>query len=258
MGTHMVLDISITHPCGDGNQPWVRMTAADAWHASKHHRLRDHLEHTEDQFSQGSPDGLVFVPAVFETYGTPTKETLKLIHSHCNLHSHLHLHDAADCCAARHYWVRQASNALQCANARQLHDLTAAPTCKLCFNLPGLKLPLYGKVDFDHRNVQREGENLPLQQREGEVQEDDENDSGAEKSGLSSADDVTNISDSDSESESESESERVSSLEGGGGRWEYTETEEGGAAENEDEESGEWEYYVFLIGGDCGVQQRAL
>ena len=125
MGTHMVLDVSIAHPCGDGNQPWVRQTAADARHASKHQRLRDHLQHAEEQFGQGNPDGLVFMPAVFETYGTPTKETLKLIHDLCDLHSHLHLHDAADRCAARHYWVRQASNALQCANARQLHHLAA-------------------------------------------------------------------------------------------------------------------------------------
>jgi hypothetical protein len=58
------------------------------------------------------------MPAVFETYGTPTKETLKLIHDLCDLHSHLHLHDAAGRCAARYYWVRQTSNALQCANAR--------------------------------------------------------------------------------------------------------------------------------------------
>ena len=43
MGTHMVLGVSITHPCGDSNQPWVRQTAADARHASKHQRLRDHL-----------------------------------------------------------------------------------------------------------------------------------------------------------------------------------------------------------------------
>ena len=125
MGTHMVLDVSIAHPCGDGNQPWVCQTAADARHASKHQRLRGHLQHAEEQFGQGNPDGLVFMPAVFETYGTPTKETLKLIHDLCDLHSHLHLHDAADRCAARHYWVRQASNALQCANARQLHHLAA-------------------------------------------------------------------------------------------------------------------------------------
>ena len=73
MGTHVVLDISIIHPCGEGNQPWVRQTAADARHASKHQRLRDHMQHTKEQFRQGNPDGLVFMPAVFETYSTPTK-----------------------------------------------------------------------------------------------------------------------------------------------------------------------------------------
>jgi hypothetical protein len=84
------------------------------------------LQHAEEQFGQGNPDGLVFMPAIFETCGTPTKETLKLIHDLCDLHSHLHhLHDAADRCAARHYWVRQASNALQCAYARQLRHLAA-------------------------------------------------------------------------------------------------------------------------------------
>ena len=67
MGTHMVLDVSVTHPCGDGNQAWVRQTAADARHASKHQQLRDHLQHAEEQSGQGNPDGLVFMPAVFET-----------------------------------------------------------------------------------------------------------------------------------------------------------------------------------------------
>jgi hypothetical protein len=43
MGIHMVLDISITHPCVDGNQPWVRQITADARHASKHQRLRENL-----------------------------------------------------------------------------------------------------------------------------------------------------------------------------------------------------------------------
>jgi hypothetical protein len=62
-------------------------------HVHKHQRLRDHLQHAEEQFGQGSPDGLIFMPAVFATYGTPTKETLKLIHDLCELHSHLHLHD---------------------------------------------------------------------------------------------------------------------------------------------------------------------
>jgi hypothetical protein len=70
------------------------------------------LQRAEEKFGQGIPDGLVFMPAVFETYGTPTKETLKLIHDLCDLLSHPHLHDAADRCAARHYWVRQVSNAL--------------------------------------------------------------------------------------------------------------------------------------------------
>ena len=65
------------------------------------------------------------MPAVFDTYGTPTKETLKLIHDLCDLYSHHHLQDAADRCTPRHYWVRQVSNALQCANARQLHHLAA-------------------------------------------------------------------------------------------------------------------------------------
>jgi hypothetical protein len=70
MGTHMVLDISITSPCGDGNQPWICQTAADARHASNHQRclgvrLRDHLQHAEEQFGQGNPGGLVFMPAVF-------------------------------------------------------------------------------------------------------------------------------------------------------------------------------------------------
>jgi hypothetical protein len=83
----MVLDVSITHPCGGGNQPWVRQTAADARHVPKHQRLRDYLQHAEEQFGQGTPDGLVFMPAVFETYDL------------CDLHSQLHLHDAADRCA---------------------------------------------------------------------------------------------------------------------------------------------------------------
>jgi hypothetical protein len=74
--------------------------------------LRDHSQYAEEKFGQGNPDGLVFMPAVFETYSTPTKETLKLIHDLCDHHSHFHLHDAADRCAARHYWIRQASNAL--------------------------------------------------------------------------------------------------------------------------------------------------
>ena len=65
MDTHMVLDISITQPCGDGNQSWVRPPATDTRHASKHRLLRDYLQHAEEQFGQGKPDGLVFMPAVF-------------------------------------------------------------------------------------------------------------------------------------------------------------------------------------------------
>ena len=67
------------------------------------------------------------MPTVFGTYDSPAKDTLKLIHGLCDLHSHLHLHlhDAADRCAARHYWVRQTSNSLQCTNTRQLHHLAA-------------------------------------------------------------------------------------------------------------------------------------
>jgi hypothetical protein len=65
-----MLCLPITHPCGDGNQPWVRQTAADARNASKHQRLRDHLQHAEEeQFGQGNLDGL---PP--RTYGTPTKK----------------------------------------------------------------------------------------------------------------------------------------------------------------------------------------
>jgi hypothetical protein len=36
------------------------------------------------------------------------------------------------------------------------------PIFKMCFNLSGFKLPLYGKVGFNHRNLQREGKYLPL------------------------------------------------------------------------------------------------
>ena len=125
VGTHTVLDISITHPCGDRNQPWVHRAAADDRHTSKISRVQTHVQRAEEQFGQGSPDGHVFVPAVFESYGTPTKETLTLIHGLCDLHSHLHLHDNSDRAAATHYWIRRASNALQHANARQLHHLAA-------------------------------------------------------------------------------------------------------------------------------------
>jgi hypothetical protein len=86
------------------------------------------------------------------------------------------------------------------------------PIFKMCFNLPGFKLPLYGKVDFHHRNLQCEGKYLPLQQHEGEVQED-ETGSGAEEGGLSSAGDDTGRSDDESEGVSNSERELAESKE---------------------------------------------
>jgi hypothetical protein len=53
----------------------------------------------------------------------------------------LHLQDAADRCAARHYWVRQASNALQCANARQLHHLAADCQGRNATSVAGARAP---------------------------------------------------------------------------------------------------------------------
>ena len=69
---------------------------------------------------------------------------------------------------------------------------------KICFNLHGFELPLYGKADFHHRSLQREGKCLLLQHREGEVQED-KTGSGAEEGGVSSTGDDTGSTDDESE-----------------------------------------------------------
>ena len=112
MGTHMVLDVFITHPCGDGTHPSISGCATTC------STLRS-------SSAKATPAASSSCQPFSRPFGTPTKETLKLIHDLCDLHSHLHLHDAADRCVARHYWVRQASNALQWANAHQLHHLAA-------------------------------------------------------------------------------------------------------------------------------------